>query len=107
MDANFDPTQDLFSRETGVHSDFLHPELATSLAPLLNRPSIASALLVEQYTLEHLSKHLTRVLPSHWAPVGMGGDAPLSVAWQDGRRVRNENVSRFEIINILIIIIDY
>lgn len=25
------------------------------------------------------------MLPSHWAPVGMGGDAPLSVPWHDGK----------------------
>jgi hypothetical protein len=81
-----DPTTSLFASEPAVLGDFLHPELAKHLSPLLAHPSIASALQVEPYSLVHLSNHLSRVLPAHWAPVGMGGDAPLSVSWNDGKK---------------------
>lgn len=84
--ASLDPTTRLFASEPTVLSDFLHPELAKHLSTLLAHPSIASTLQVEAYSLIHLSKHLSQVLPSHWAPVGMGGDAPLSVPWHDGKK---------------------
>ncbi|KAL4545625.1 hypothetical protein Ndes2526B_g00282 [Nannochloris sp. 'desiccata'] len=82
---SLDPTTRLFASEPTVLSDFLHPELAKYLSTLLAHPSIASTLQVETYSLVHLSKHLSQVLPSHWAPVGMGGDAPLCVPWHDGK----------------------
>ena len=86
-DASLDPTASLFVDESTVLCDMLHVQLAETMAPLLKHPSIAAALCVEQYSLEHFAKHVARVLPAHWAPMGMAGDGAMAVAWQDGRKV--------------------
>lgn len=36
--------------------------------------------------MTQFSAHLGLVLPSHWAPAGIGRDVPVSVDWADGRK---------------------
>lgn len=80
-----DPSLDvlpLFRHHPAVLEKFMHPQLADKLTQLLEHPQVASGLRVASYNLEHLSNHLALILPAHWAPVGIGRDAPMEVKWQ-------------------------
>ena len=83
-----DPTASLYASHPSVLADFLAAEVASALSPLLSLPAVSTALGVKRYGLEHVPVHLAHILPSHWAPVGIGGDAPMAVRWRDGAAVR-------------------
>lgn len=85
--AKPDPTA-LFAHYPSVLQDFIHPEIGAAMASFFQRTADNGVLGVKQYSLDYISLHLSQILPSHWAPVGIGGDGPVSVRWRDGQMVR-------------------
>lgn len=90
----------LFSSFAAIMATFLHPTLAAALSPLLQQSQVSSILKAKTYSVEDIADHLSVALPSHWAPRGIGVDAPMAVAWSDGARVSTSSDFVFRVFEI-------